>query len=120
MTHNTRYMTVGPIERHGCQGPLPTNAVSRSSFFVSSLSFQVGTAHFSISSRLKRDTRRLYDRSGDGRNIDPEGGSAEGWLGGGGGGNRRGKGAADVAEKLRQVSQKQPESYQKHKALASK
>lgn len=38
-------------------------------------------------------------------------------VGGGGGvGDGRGKGAADVAEKLRQVSQKQPESYQKLKA----
>lgn len=36
------------------------------------------------------------------------------------GGDGRGKGAADVAEKLRQVSQKHPESYRKHKGEASK
>ena len=51
------------------------------------------------SSRLKRDTHQLCDRSRDGRSIDPEGGR-EGREEGG----RQGE--ADVAEKLRQVSQR--------------
>ena len=53
------------------------------------------------SSRLKRDTHQLCDRSRDGRSIDPEGG-----RGGEGGGGGREEGEADVAEKLHQVSQR--------------
>lgn len=88
MTHNTDYMTVMHCWAYGASrmsGP-PSDKRSKPFepfFFVPTPSFQVGTAHCSISSRLKRDTHQLYDRSRDRRNIDPEGGSAGVWVGGG-------------------------------------
>lgn len=58
------------------------------------------------SSRLKRDTHQLCDRSRDSHSVDPEGGGREG--------------VADVAEKLRKVSGRQLQSCRRLILSASK